>query len=111
MVLEKLFLDQKGGIEFAIYTLRKQYEKTEANPKLLIDAESPFNFLDWSLAFKNIANICSSILPAIQISYSHPSKLFVEKSFLIKRRNYTRRPTINGCVRASHFIFNKSSQR
>ena len=81
MILEKIFLDQKDGIEFAIYTLRKQYEKTDSNPKLLIDAESPFNFLDWSLAFNNIANICSSILPAIQISYSHPSKLLVEKKF------------------------------
>ena len=83
MVLEKVFLGQKGGIDYAIYTLRKQYEKTDSNPKLLVDAESLFNSLDRSLAFKNIGNICSSILPAIQISYSHPSKLFVEKSFLI----------------------------
>ena len=66
------------GIEHAIHALRKEYEKTDSDAILLIDAETAFNSLNWNLA-KNIANICLSILPAIQNSYSNPSKLFVNK--------------------------------
>ena len=50
-----------------------------ADAILLIDAENAFNSLNRNLALKNIANICPSILPTIQNSYSNPSKLFVKK--------------------------------
>ena len=59
---------QKCGIEYAIHTLRKQYENTDSDAKLLIDAENAFNSLNRNLASKNIANIRSSILPAIENS-------------------------------------------
>ena len=57
---------QKCGIEYTIHTLRKQYEKTDSDAKLLIDAENAFNSLNRNLALKNLANISSSILPAIE---------------------------------------------
>ena len=38
---------------------------------------------------KNIANLCPSILPAIQISYSNPSKLFVNKKSILSREGTT----------------------
>ena len=38
---------------------------------------------------KNIANICPSILTAIQISYSNPSKLFVNKKLNLSREGTT----------------------
>ena len=53
----QICLDQKCGIEYAIHTLRKQYEKTGSDSILLIYAENAFNSLNRNLAFKNIANI------------------------------------------------------
>ena len=74
----------KFGIEYAIHTLWKQYEKIYSNAVLLIEAEKAFNSLNRNLALKNIANICPSILPAIQNSLSSPSKHFVNgKSYPI----------------------------
>ena len=69
----QLCLGQKCGIEYAIHTLRKQYERTDSDAMLLIDAENAFNSLNRMLALKNFANICPSILPAKQNSYSNPS--------------------------------------
>ena len=79
---------QKCGIEYAIHTLRKQYEKTDSDTILPIDKENAFNSLNRNLALKNFSNLCPSILPAIQNSYSNPSKLFIKKRNLILRRNH-----------------------
>ena len=74
----QLCLGQKSSIEYAIQTPRKQYEKTDSDAKLLKNAENAFNSLNRKLALKkNIANICPSMIPAIQNSCSNPSKLFV----------------------------------
>ena len=62
----QLCLGQKCGIEHAIHTLRKQYEKKDSIAILLIDAENAFKPLN--LALKIFANICPSILPAIHNS-------------------------------------------
>ena len=51
----QLCLGQKCGIEYAIHTLRKQYEKTDSDAILLIDAENAFNSLNRNRALKNIA--------------------------------------------------------
>ena len=75
----QLCLGQNCGIDYAVHTLRKQYEKTDSDAILLIDAENAFNSLNRILALKNIANTCSSILPAMQNSYSNPSKLLIKR--------------------------------
>ena len=49
MVLQLIYqlgLGQKCGIEFAIHTLRKQYEKTDSDAILVIDVENAFNSLN-----------------------------------------------------------------
>ena len=72
----QLGFGQKCGIEYAIQTLRKQYEKTDSDAILLIDAENIFNSLNWNLALKNIANICPSILPLCRTpTLIHPNFL------------------------------------
>ena len=50
----QLCLGQKCGIEYAIHTLRKQYEKTDSDAILLIDAENAFNSLNRKLALKTL---------------------------------------------------------
>ena len=50
----QLCLGQKCGIEYAIHTLRKQYEKSDSDTILLIDAENAFNSLNRNLALKYI---------------------------------------------------------
>ena len=80
---------QKRGIEHAIHTLRKQNEKTYSNAILLIDAENAFNSPHRNLALKNISNLCPSIPPAIQNSYSNPTRLFVNKKLILSREGNT----------------------
>ena len=71
-----------------IETEEKTYAKHAKIPmlntdaKILIDVEKAFNSLYRNLALKNNANICPSILPAIQNSYSNPSNFFVNKKNL-----------------------------
>ena len=48
----QLCLGQKFGIEYAIHSLRNEYEKPEADAILLIDAEIAFNSLNRELALK-----------------------------------------------------------
>ena len=45
-------LDQKCEIEYAIHSLRKEFEKPETEVILLIDAENDFNSLNRELALK-----------------------------------------------------------
>ena len=85
----QLCLGQKCGLEYAIHTLRKQYEKTNSDAILLIDAESAFNSLNRNQGLKKIAIICPSILPAIQNSCFNPSKLFIHKNVILSREGTT----------------------
>ena len=85
----QLCLGQKCGIEYAIHTLRDQYSKTSADAVLLIDAENAFNSLNRKLALKNIENTCPSLLTAIKISYSNPSKLFVNNKTIYSQEGTT----------------------
>ena len=92
MVLElnyQLCHGHKSGIEYAFHTLRKQYEKTDSDGVLLIDAENAFNSLNRNLALKNFAKKCPSIPPSIENSYSNPFKLFVNKKVIISREGGT----------------------
>ena len=83
----QLCLCQKCSIKYAIETPRKQHEKKYSDAKLLI----AFYSLNRNLALRNIANICSSILLAIQKSYPKLSKLFVNKKVVLSREGTTQR--------------------
>ena len=48
----QLCFGQKCGIEYAIDSLRKEFEKLETEAILLIDAENAFNSLKKELALK-----------------------------------------------------------
>ena len=90
----QLCFGQKCGIEYATNTLRKQYEKSESDAILLIDVENAFNYLNRNLALENLANICPSLLPAIQNSYYNPPKLFVNENFILSREGIAQGDTL-----------------
>ena len=81
---------QKSSIEYAIQMPRKQYEKTDSDAKLLIDAENAFNSLNRKLALKKKH---SKYMPFYTTrytnSYSNPSKLFVNKNVILPREGTT----------------------
>ena len=80
---------QKCGIDCAFHALRKQKERTASDAVLLIDAKNAFISSNRSLALKNIANICPSLLPAIQNSYLGPSKLSLNKKlFYLEKESH-----------------------
>ena len=90
--LEKNFqlcLCQKCGIEYAIHSLRKEFEKPETEAILLIDAENAFNLLNRELALKNVQILCPALHHALANSYKHPSNLYVKNTVLTSTEGTT----------------------
>ena len=78
----QLCLGQKCGIEYAIHSLRKEFEKPETGAILLNNAENAFNLLNRELAQKNVEILCSALHHALAISYKYPSNLYVNNTVL-----------------------------
>ena len=78
----QLCLGQKCGIEYAIHSLRKEFEKPETEAILLIDAENAFNSLNRELALKNVEILCPALNHALANSYKHPSNIYVNNTVL-----------------------------
>ena len=76
----QLCLGQKCGIEYAIHSLRKEFEKPETEAILLIDAENAFNSLNGELALKNVEILCPALHHALANSYKHPSNFYVNNT-------------------------------
>ena len=95
---KQLCLGQKGGIEYAIHSLRSAYEDKNNEAMLLIDADNAFNSLNRELALKNVEVLCPSLATELKNSYSRPPALFVNGKKLLTRRNHSRGPPCNGNV-------------
>ena len=86
---KQLCLGQKGGIEYAIHSLRSAYEDKNNEAMLLIDADNAFNSLNRELALKNVEVLCPSLATALKNSYSRPPALFVNGKKLLSREGTT----------------------
>ena len=85
----QLCLGHKCGTEYAIHSLRKEFEKPETDAKLLIDAEKAFNSLNRELALKNVETLCPALHHALANTYKHPSNLYVKNTVLTSTEDTT----------------------
>ena len=77
----QLCFGQKFGIEYAIHSLRIEFEKPETDAILLIDAENSFNSLNREIALKN-KEILSGTTTCLANSYKQPSNFYVNNRVL-----------------------------
>ena len=63
----------KGGIEAAIYAMRRTYEDNATEALLLVDAENAFNFLNRKVALQNIKQICPPLYQYLSNTYQSPA--------------------------------------
>ena len=68
----------KGGIEAAIYAMRRTYEDNATEALLLVDAENAFNFLNRKVALQNIKQICPPLYLYLSNTYQTPAKLIIQ---------------------------------
>ena len=84
-----LCLGQKCGIQYAVHSLRNEFEKPETDAILLIDAENAFNSLNRELALKNVEILCPALHHALANSYKQPSNLYVNNTVLTSTEGTT----------------------
>ena len=85
----QLCLGQKCVIEYAIHSLRNEFEKLKTDAILLIHAENDFTSLKRELALKNIEILCPALHLALANSYNHPSNVYVNSTVLTSTEGTT----------------------
>ena len=85
----QICLGLKCGIEYAIRSLRLEFEKPETDAILFIDAENAFNSLNRELALKKVEILCPALHQALANSYKHPSILYVNNTVLTSTEGTT----------------------
>lgn len=81
----------EAGIEAAIHSMRKTFEKDTSECMLLVDAKNAFNNLNRSVALNNVRETCPSFHRYLNNSYKAPAKLFVADSgnFILSKEGAT----------------------
>ena len=87
----QLCLDQKSRIEYAIRSLKNEFEKPETDAILLIDSKNGFNSLNRKLALRNVEIFCPALLYALA---KHPSNLYVNNTVLTSTKSTTKGNTL-----------------
>ena len=80
---------QRGGSEAAVHAMRRQFQDTNTEAVLLVDALNAFNSLNRQVALQNVLHLCPSIAPSIVNTYRANAQLFVDGEVIYSREGTT----------------------